>query len=217
MAEPSGRAVVPPRGSESAEPYLSYWGVRAEQRRWPLEAAVVTVGRGSSADVVIDGDLLVSRLHSTLERVAGGWTIVDNGLSRNGTFVNGRRVSGRVQLHDRDQIRVGGTVLTFCAPAEIDGLHTLVGEPLPAAVRLTPTQRAVLIALCTPYQDERAYATPSTNQQIADELVLSLDAVKTHLRILFHKVGIDDLPQNRKRARLVEMALGHGLVSTRDL
>jgi len=75
----------------------------------------------------------------------------------------------------------------------------------------------VLIALCRPYQDERAYATPSTNQQIADELVLSLDAVKTHLRILFHKVGIDDLPQNRKRARLVEMALGHGLVSTRDL
>jgi len=216
MSEPSGSTVVPPRDSES-KPYLSYWGAQAEQRRWPLAAGIVTIGRGSSADVVIDGDLLVSRLHSTLERVAGAWTIVDNGLSRNGTFVNGRRVSGRVQLHDRDQIRVGGTVLTFCAPEEIDGLHTLVGEPLPTAVHLTPTQRAVLIALCRPYKDERAYATPSTNQQIAEELVLSLDAVKTHLRILFHKLGIDDLPQNQKRARLVEIALQYGLVSTRDL
>jgi hypothetical protein len=27
--------------------------------------------------VVIDSDLLVSRLHSTLERVAGAWTIGD--------------------------------------------------------------------------------------------------------------------------------------------
>ena len=217
MVEPSGRTVVPARGSEPAQPYLSRWGAQAEQRRWPLEAVVVTIGREASADVVIDGDLLVSRLHSTLERVAGAWTIVDNGLSRNGTFVNGRRVSGRVQLHDRDQIRVGGTVLTFCAPAEIDGLHTLVGEPLPTAARLTPAQHAVLIALCRPYKDDRAYATPATNQQIAGELCLSLDSVKTHLRTLFHKLGIDDLPQNQKRARLVEMAMRYGLVSTHDL
>lgn len=164
MVEPSEMAMVPACGPEPTvppEPYLSRWGARAEQRRWALQAAVVTIGREASADVVIDGDLLVSRLHSTLERVAGAWTIVDNGLSRNGTFVNGRRVSGRVQLHDRDQIRVGGTVLTFCAPAEIDGLHTLVGEPLPTTARLTPAQRTVLIALCRPYKDELAYATPA--------------------------------------------------------
>jgi pSer/pThr/pTyr-binding forkhead associated (FHA) protein len=210
-------AVVPPRDERPAEPYLSRWGPQAEQRRWLLQAAVVTIGRGPSADVIVEGDLLVSRLHSTLERVAGMWTIVDNGLSRNGTFVNGHRVSGRVPLHDRDQIRVGGTVLTFCAPSEIDGLHTIVGEPLPTGARLTAAQRAVLIALCRPYKHERAYATPATNQQIADELHLSLDAVKTHLRTLFHKLGIDQLPQNQKRTRLVELALQYGLVSTRDL
>ena len=81
----------------------------------------------------------------------------------------------------------------------------------------TAAQRAVLIALCRPYKHERGYATPATNQQIADELHLSLDAVKTHLRTLFHKLGIDQLPQNQKRARLVELALQYGLVSTRDL
>ena len=217
MAEPSRMANVPVRAREAAEPYLSRWGAQAEQRRWPLHAGVVTVGRGPSADVVIDGDLLVSRLHSTLERVAGGWTIVDNGLSRNGTFVNGQPRLGSGPVARPRQIRVGGTVLRFCAPAEVDGLHTLVGEPLPTAARLTPAQRTVLVALCRPYKDQRPYATPSTNQQIADELSLSLDAVKTHLRSLFHKFGIDHLPQNLKRARLVEMALRYGLVSTRDL
>jgi len=220
MVEPSEMAMVPARAPEPTvppEPYLSRWGAQAEQRRWALQAAVVTIGREASADVVIDGDLLVSRLHSTLERVAGAWTIVDNGLSRNGTFVNARRVSGRVQLHDRDQIRIGGTVLTFCAPAQIDGLHTLVGEPLPTTARLTPAQHTVLIALCRPYKDEPAYATPATNQQIADELFLTVDAVKTHLRALYHKLGIDHLPQNQKRTHLVEMALRYGLISTHDL
>jgi pSer/pThr/pTyr-binding forkhead associated (FHA) protein len=182
-----------------------------------LQAAVVTIGRGSSADVVVEDDLLVSRLHSTLERVGGAWTIVDNGLSRNGTFVNGHRVGGRVQLRDRDEIRVGATVLTFCAPAEADDPRTLIGEPLPAAARLTPAQRAVLVALCRPYRDDRHFATPATNHQISEELVLSLDAVKTHLRVLFHKFGIDHLPQNRKRVRLVEMALQYGIVSPHDL
>src|SRR6266571_1600424 len=85
-----------------------------------------------------------------------------------------------------------GAVFTHpCAPSEVDGLHTLVSEPLPTSARLTPAQRTVLVAPCRPYKDERPYATPSTNQQIADELSLSLDAVKTHLRSLFHKFGID--------------------------
>jgi pSer/pThr/pTyr-binding forkhead associated (FHA) protein len=217
MAEPSSMSIVSAEGGKAAQPYLAHWSVRGEQRRWALQAAVVTIGRAPSADVVIGGDLLVSRLHSTLERVAGGWTIVDNGLSRNGTFVNGRRVSGRLQLHDRDEIRIGSTVLTYCAPAEVDTLHTLVGEPLPTAARLTPAQRAVLVALCRPYKDERVYATPATNQQIADELCLSLDAVKTHLRSLFHKLGVDKLPQNQKRVRLVEIALQYGLVAPCDM
>ncbi len=88
------------------------------------------------------------------------WTIVDDGLSRNGTFVNGQRVIGRVRLHDRDEIRVGVSVLTYCAPEEPDGLHTLIGEPLLTAARLTAAQRAVLVALCRPGEDASANAVP---------------------------------------------------------
>ena len=49
------------------------------------------------------------------------------------------------------------------------------------------------------------------------EVLLSVDAVKGHLRVLFEKFGIGDLPQNQKRVRLVELALRNGVISVRDL
>ena len=201
------------------EAYLSYWGAAAAgQRQWtlPRELRTVTVGRSSSTDVCIDWDQEVSRVHAVLERVGTEWTVADGGLSRNGTFVNGRRLSSRVRLRDRDAILVGETVLVFCAPLQPSEPGTVERAGLPDAMHLTGPQRAVLVALCRPYAGGRPYASPASNQQIAEELCLSLDAVKTHLRTLFHKFGIEDLPQNRKRAQLVELALTHGLVGAAE-
>ena len=93
-------------------------------------------------------------------------------------------------------------------------------SPPPTAastITLTDTQRKILIALSRPFREGSHYATPATNQQIADEVFLSLDSVKGHLRALFEKFGIGDLPQNQKRVRLVELALRHGVISVRDL
>jgi pSer/pThr/pTyr-binding forkhead associated (FHA) protein len=204
-----GGAAIP------ADAYLAHWNARAEERRWPLpsERMAVTIGRASSADVCLNGDIRVSRVHAVLERVGGLWTIVDDGLSRNGTFLNGRRLMHRVRLRDRDKIRIGETVLIFCAPPPTMSQQTAVADRLPAVTRLTGPQRSILVALCRPYGDTRPYASPASNQQIANELFLSLDAVKTHLRGLFHKFGIEDLPQNQKRARLAEIALELGLVA----
>jgi predicted ArsR family transcriptional regulator len=81
---------------------------------------------------------------------------------------------------------------------------------------LSRAQRRVLIALCRPFRGDPPYAVPATNQAIAEELFLSVHSVKSHLRTLFHKFGIEGLPQNQKRARLVALALHSGLVSERD-
>ena len=62
---------------------------------------------------------------------------------------------------------IAGQILSGGAPSEVDGWHTLVGEPLPTTATLAPAQRMVLTALCRPYKDERPYATSSTNRQIA--------------------------------------------------
>ncbi len=62
-----------------------------------------------------------------------------------------------------------------------------------------------------------AFATPATNQQIGEELHLSVDAVKTHMRALFEKLEVGDLPQNQKRVALAERALQAGIVNRREL
>jgi hypothetical protein len=83
----------------------------------------------------------------------------------------------------------------------------------PNDVRLTDTQLGILAALCRPISAGNHFATPATNQEIADQVFLSVDAVKGHLRTLYRKFGIEDLPHNQKRARLVELAIEGGYVT----
>ena len=75
----------------------------------------------------------------------------------------------------------------------------------------------MLVALCRPFKDGGSFATPATNPEIAAELFLSVEAVKTHMRVLFQKFGVEDLPQTRKRLALVERALQSGIITERDL
>jgi DNA-binding NarL/FixJ family response regulator len=75
----------------------------------------------------------------------------------------------------------------------------------------------VLIALCRPLAVRGSVAVPASNRVIADELHLSLDGVKSHIRALFDKLDIEDLPQYEKRTELARRALDTGLVTSRDL
>ena len=170
----------------------------------------VTIGRGPANDVALGWDTEVSRLHAELERLAGEWTVVDDGLSRNGTWLNGQRIAGRQRLRDGDVVQVGQTVIAVRVPAPEDSRPTVAGGT-GAAPTLTPAQKRVLDALCRPYR-ESEFATPATNQQIAEELFLSVDAVKAHLRALFGAFGLEDLPQNQKRSVLAMRAMQLGLV-----
>ncbi len=179
------------------------------------ERAVVTIGRRAEADLSLRWDGEVSGLHLELHRVGGELTIVDDGLSTNGTYVNGERISARQRLRDGDLIRVGRTMLEYRA-AQATLVDETVAASEHAVVRLTDMQRQVLIALCRPYRDG-AYATPATNREIAGELFLSVDAVKLHLRAMFAKFGLGDLVQNQKRAALAEQALRSGTITHRDL
>jgi len=227
-----GVSVNPPAGSQSVSelkarieaertghPFLLYTDGDDNQLLFSFEPGLTqaSVGRRGSSDLVFDWDEQVSRLHAQFERVEEDWTVVDDGLSTNGTFVNGERLSGRRRLADGDTVRFGATTTTFRSPQVELQAGTRVASQIPTAVDLSTTQRRVLVALCRPYKEGTAFASPATNQLIADELFLSVDAVKTHLRVLFAKFGIEQLPQNQKRIRLVERAFYSGLISERDL
>jgi pSer/pThr/pTyr-binding forkhead associated (FHA) protein len=177
---------------------------------------VVAIGRSVDEGIRLDWDPEVSALHALLERVAGAWTIVDDGLSRNGTFVGGAAVAGRQRLRDGDVIRCGGVSITFRDGGSSGPRETRKAAAEPAARRLTPAQRRVLVALCRPLIETR-HATPATNKAIARELSVSVDAVKTQLRRLSELLGVEGLPQNEKRAQLARTALESGLLSPRDL
>jgi FHA domain len=178
--------------------------------------ARVTIGRREQSDIPLSWDLEVSRAHALLEPVGEEWTLIDDGLSRNGSFVNGSRIHGRHRLHDRDRMCFGNTHVVFREPGSGQGSASTVRAAGSAdAVQITETHRKVLIALCRPIVDESS-AIPATNPQIAAEVYLSVDAVKAHLRTLFDRFGLGELPQNEKRSRLVSIVLGSGVLAPHD-
>jgi pSer/pThr/pTyr-binding forkhead associated (FHA) protein len=203
----------------AGKPFLIYRDGSGQQQIFTLtdDLERVTVGRETSAGIWIDWDTEVSRLHAELERIGESWTVSDDGLSRNGTHVNGERVVGRRRLRDGDVVRFGRTVAIYRQPLVANVTETKVASNVIDRTSLSEAQRRVLLALCRPFKESSGYVTPATNQQIADELFLSVDAVKTHLRALFAKFGIEGLAQNQKRVRLVELALKSGVVTPRDL
>src|ERR1700742_1348801 len=80
----------------------------------------------------------------------------------------------------------------------------------PTDVLLTDTQARILAALSRPISEGGHSVTPATNEEIADAVFLSVDAVKGHLRTLYHKFGIEDLAPGERRARLAGLAGGGG-------
>ncbi len=77
----------------------------------------LNVGRSDAADLSLDFDPEVSRVHAELERVGEEWALADDGLSRNGSFVNGERVVGRRRLRDGDALQFGETGAVSCPVA----------------------------------------------------------------------------------------------------
>jgi pSer/pThr/pTyr-binding forkhead associated (FHA) protein len=200
-------------------PFLIYRDGLDVQQIFSLDGSHdrLTVGRRASNDISLEWDNQVSRVHAELEHLDEDWTVRDDGLSSNGTFVNGIRVRGTRRLYDGDEITVGGTILAFRAPSRGASGSTFIPEPPEAPPNLTDNQRAVLIALARPFKGARGFATPATNKDIAEEVYLTLNGVKSIMRTLFQKFDLADLPQNQKRARLVQRALQTGALSEDDL
>lgn len=199
-------------------PFVVFRDGDGEQQIIALDSArdYLTVGRDETCDLCVDWDDKVSRLHARLERSGGFWTVYDDGLSRNGTFLNGERVHGQRVLNNGDQLRFGTTEIRFRDPAPRRPRTAILSADL-AGPAVSAAQRKVLVALCRPYKNQPAFARPASNREIAAELFLSVESVKSHLRALFAKFDLDDLPQNEKRVRLVEQAFQHGAVRDNEL
>ncbi len=106
-------------------------GVQGSLRgqRFVLGRQPITFGRGDDNDVVLPSDS-ASRVHAELRQEDDAFVLQDRG-SRNGTLVNGTRVSVH-QLRPGDEIEIGDEVFVF-QPADADA--TVVVPPKRPASR----------------------------------------------------------------------------------
>ncbi|HEX6393089.1 MAG TPA: FHA domain-containing protein [Acidimicrobiales bacterium] len=192
--------------------YLEVW-VAHRAELLPLDGdRPVVVGRANSNDVVLSSDSTVSRVHAAIVRYASGWCVRDLG-SANGTFINGQRIAGERAVQPGDEILVGSSRLVLRGDSPLSGRETLAPERPP---NLTGRERDVLIALCRSLLSGAEFAQPASVREIAQELVVSEAAVKSHLLNLYDKFGIDTSAGSR-RVRLAQEALRMRAVTAHDV
>ena len=90
---------------------LELVGGGIEGKRFRITRPLVHVGRSTKNDIVI-ADKSVSSAHAKLQRRGSDWYAVDDG-SKNGTHVDGQRVSGERKLKGECEIRFGGVTALF--------------------------------------------------------------------------------------------------------
>lgn len=112
-----------------------------ETVRTELDQAVTTIGRWQANNIVLDSRE-VSRQHAQIRRAAGRYLLEDCG-SKNGTYLNGRRLADAEPLQDGDRIHI---------PPDFDFIFVDTGATAPIRsidrvkpIRLDREQRQVWI------------------------------------------------------------------------
>jgi ATP/maltotriose-dependent transcriptional regulator MalT len=184
----------------------------------PLNGQRVTLGKASSNDVSLDHDETVSRLHAIFENLGFAWSLRDMG-SRNGTFLNGERITAERVLRSGDEVRVGKSRLIFWEVRDSgDGKldeETVTAQPIEAPPQLTRRELDVLVVLCRPLVSDDPFPEPASVRRMAGELFVSEAAVKQHLQNLYDKFRIP--AEGDRRVRLANEALRRGAVTLAQL
>ncbi|NCJ06032.1 FHA domain-containing protein [Synechococcales cyanobacterium C] len=120
----SQSTLVLPTPPGPLNPYLLGIGETSGERYIPLTSkSCWMIGRGEDNLIVLN-DRWMSRTHAMIQATGmGEFYLIDLG-SRNGSFLNGRRVNIPVLLNDADMITFGQTSFSFHAPPQKSGLET---------------------------------------------------------------------------------------------
>jgi hypothetical protein len=181
-----------------------------------LSGQRVTVGKAATNLVSFEHDATVSRLHAVLENLGHAWSVRDLG-SRNGTYLNGEKISAERVLRSGDELRVGTSRLVFWEVKETGDTSTKdeTVSAGPGPPRLTRREQEVLVVLCRPLVSDDPFPEPASVRRMARELFVSEAAVKQHLQNLYDKFAIP--AEGDRRVRLANEALRRGAVTLATL
>lgn len=174
-------------------------GGPARSESIPLDKSRLTIGRGEENDLILNEDPTVSRQHAAIESLPEGrWRIRDL-RSRNGTFVNGLRVSGSMPLGPGDRVKIGSSTLEMANSTTENGPLTTVA----------PSAEDLGLATLTRRESEvvKLVAQGLTDVEVAKTLVISVNTVRSHLERIQVKLGV------RRRTEIARLAVRLGLVT----
>lgn len=97
-------------------PGLRFWLVDQECL-YPLKVGLNTVGRAPENDVVVQ-DAYVSRRHCAILVHAGDACELHDTASKNGTYLNGKKIGGPTPLNPGDEIRMCDRQFVFLGKTE---------------------------------------------------------------------------------------------------
>jgi hypothetical protein len=101
--------------ANQAPPEANFWLVDKDYI-YPLRVGINTVGRSPDNDVVVQ-DAYVSRRHCAILVHAGDGCELHDTASKNGTYLNGKKLSGPTRLKSGDEIRMCDQKLVFVIKA----------------------------------------------------------------------------------------------------
>jgi pSer/pThr/pTyr-binding forkhead associated (FHA) protein len=113
-AQPNQTAI---ENADNPPPPDAKYVLMDQQYTYPLKIGLNTIGRMPDNDVVLP-DPYVSRRHCAILVHAGTGCEVHDVASKNGTFVNGRKICGPTLLQAGDEIRMCGKQLVFMTKSD---------------------------------------------------------------------------------------------------
>lgn len=150
-----------------------------------LGPGTFVLGRDESADVAyaVEG---VSRKHARVTVEPSGEVRVVDLASRNGTYLNGRRIE-QASLRDGDELRIGpvGLRLRYVGSHPAGAAHA----PAPAAAAAAPAREELPMS-ARELEVAQLVATGLTNAEIGARLHISPATVGRHLSNVYERLGI---------------------------
>ena len=89
-------------------------------KRFELNTAAISIGRGHDCDILLDRDA-VSRKHARIERIPEGWRVVDLD-STNGSYVNDIQIREHI-LRDGDRVKIGNAIFKFLTGGNVESAY----------------------------------------------------------------------------------------------
>ncbi len=106
-------------GSARTKPVLTVITGSSTGVQYKVSKGAAVIGRAPNAELRVEDDG-ISRTHARIRAETGRAWVEDMG-SRNGTFVNGAKITAAIELRDGDKIQVGrGTVIRFGFQDDLD-------------------------------------------------------------------------------------------------